>query len=97
MFPSRIQGQNDTGSRILDPDPQQKIEIYQYLTPIIVTKLVELWSGMFIVDPGSGFFPSRIPDPGVKKHRIPDLDPHHWIPDPRSASLIGKYKRCFPK
>jgi hypothetical protein len=26
---------------------------------------------MFITDPGSGFFP--IPDPGVKKHRIPDL------------------------
>ncbi len=33
---------------------------------------------MFIPDPGSGFFPSRIriPDPGVKK--APDPDPQHW-------------------
>ncbi len=28
------------------------------------------------------FYPSRIPDPGVQRHRIPDPDPQHWDPDP---------------
>jgi hypothetical protein len=32
-------------------------------TKLIVTKLTEIWSEMYI---GSGFFPSWIPDPGVK-------------------------------
>jgi superfamily II RNA helicase len=31
------------------------------------------------VHPGSGFLP--IPDPGVKKHRIPDPDPQHLMDD----------------
>jgi hypothetical protein len=28
------------------------------------------------IHPGSE---SRIPDPGGKKHRIPDPDPQHWV------------------
>jgi hypothetical protein len=24
-------------------------------------------------------YPSRIPDPGVKMHSIPDPDPQHWL------------------
>jgi hypothetical protein len=35
---------------------------------------------MFIADPGSGFFPSRIPGPGVKKAQDPGSG---------SAALIG--------
>jgi hypothetical protein len=31
--------------------------------------------GCGIRDPGSGKTLFRIPDPGVKRHRIPDLDP----------------------
>ncbi len=30
-----------------------------------------------VQDDQSRIFP--IPDPGVKKHRIPDLDPQHWL------------------
>jgi hypothetical protein len=37
------------------------------------TKFSKIRAGMFIPDPGSGFFPFRIP--GSKKHRIPD--PEH--------------------
>ncbi len=40
----------------------------------IVSKLSEIWSGLFIPDPDPDFYPSRIPDPGVKK--VPD--PQHW-------------------
>ncbi len=29
--------------------------------------LSEIWSGVFIPDPDTDFYPSRIPDPGVKK------------------------------
>ncbi len=51
----------------------------------MVSKLSEIWSGLFIPDPdpGSGsririliFYPSRIQ--GSKRHRIPDPDPQHW-------------------
>ncbi len=38
---------------------------------------------MFILDPDLDFYPSRIPDPGVKK-----------APDPRSAAL-KKFKTNF--
>ncbi len=49
-----------------------------------VSKLSEIWSGLFIpdLDRGSGFFyPSWIPDPGVKK-----------APDPGSATLKTTFK-----
>jgi hypothetical protein len=55
-------------------------EIQYFLTQKTNSKFSKIRSGLFIPDPGSGFFPSRIPDPdpGVKKHRIPDPDPQHW-------------------
>ncbi len=45
----------------------------------IVTKLSEIWSGMFIPDPDLDFLP--IPDLGGQKDtesRIPDPDPQHY-------------------
>jgi hypothetical protein len=48
-----------------------------FLTQKIVYKLSELWSRMFLPDPDLYFYPSRIPDPGVKK--APDPDPQHWV------------------
>ncbi len=42
-----------------------------YFSPKNCYRDLELWSGMFFPVLGSGFFPSRI-----KKHRIPDPDPH---------------------
>jgi hypothetical protein len=63
-FPSQI--------RIISlPDPGSKNS--SILTQKIVSKHSELWSGF--VHPRSGFIPSRIPDPGVKK-----------IPNPGSGS-----------
>ncbi len=40
----------------------------------VVSKLSEIWSGIFILD--LDFYPSRIRDLGVKK--APDSDPQHW-------------------
>jgi hypothetical protein len=49
---------------------------------------------MFIPDPGSGFFPSRIPDLGVKK--APDPDSQNCIPV-NMAVILGsgfvRYKK----
>jgi hypothetical protein len=45
--------------------PHQRIKVF--LTHKIVSKLSELWSGMFIPDPGSGSWFFAHPDPGVKK------------------------------
>ncbi len=70
---TRIQGQKDSGSRIRIKENKNRI-----FNSKIISKLSELWSGMLIPDPGSGswfFYPSRIPDPGVKK-----------APDPGSGS-----------
>ncbi len=65
FFPSQIQ-------IFSIPDPHQKI----ILTQKIVSKLSEMWSGLFIPDPDPDFYPSRIPGSGIKKrHRIPD--PQH--------------------
>jgi hypothetical protein len=36
------------------PDPQKRIEVF--LTLKIVSKLLEILSGIFIQDPGTGFF-----------------------------------------
>ncbi len=46
------------------PDPQQRI--YVFLAQKSVSKLSEIWSGILT------FYPSRVPDPGVKK--APDLE-----------------------
>ncbi len=49
----------------------------------MVSKLSEIWSGLFIpdTDPGTGFWFFTHPGStiqGSKRHRIPDLDPQHW-------------------
>ncbi len=48
-------------------DTESQIRIrnkeFMYFYAKNVTELSEIWSGMFIPDPGSGFFPSRSPDP----------------------------------
>jgi hypothetical protein len=53
------------------PDPGSASKNLSILTQIMVTKLYEIWSGLFIPDPGSGtlhpFYPSRITNPNVKK------------------------------
>jgi hypothetical protein len=54
--------------------------IIELFTKKIVKKLLKIWSwdpGSEIRDPGSGKNLFRIPDPGVKKHPIPDPDPQH--------------------
>ncbi len=73
FFPSRI------------PDPAFALKNLSILTQNMVSKLKERWSGLFIPDPdpwsGSWLFTypgSRITDPGVKRHQIPDPDPQHW-------------------
>ncbi len=53
---SRVQGEKD--SRIPDPYSHQRISI---LTQKVVSKLSEIWSGMFIPDPDLDFLP--IPNP----------------------------------
>jgi hypothetical protein len=55
--------------------------IIELFTKKIVKTLLKIWSwdpGSGIRDPGSGKNLFRIPDPGVKKHPIPDPDPQHW-------------------
>jgi hypothetical protein len=55
------------------------------LTQKIVSKLTEIWSWLFIPDPGSWFFThpgSRIQ--GSKRHRIPDPGVKNAPPDPGS-------------
>jgi hypothetical protein len=50
-------------------------KIIELFTKKIVKKLLKIWSwdpGSGIRDPGSGKNLFRIPDPGVKKHPIPD-------------------------
>ena len=47
-------------------------ELKNFLPQKIVTKLSKIW----VWEPGSGKNLFRIPDPGVKRHRIPD--PQHW-------------------
>ncbi len=54
------------------PDPHQRI-----LTPKIVSKLSEIWSRLFILDPDPDILP--IPDPGSRgqTQTAPDPDPQH--------------------
>jgi hypothetical protein len=56
--------------------------IIELFTKKIVKKLLKIWSwdpGSEIRDPGSGKNLFRIPDPGVKKHPIPDPDSQHCL------------------
>ncbi len=63
MFPSRIQGQKDSGSRILIHIKEIKYRVF--LTQNFFFKLSEIKAGMFIPDPDLDFLP--IPDSGFKK------------------------------
>ncbi len=72
FFPSQIQGQKI-------PESGSASKNLSILTQKIVSKLSEYYpvclSGIRIPDPDLDFFPSRIPDPGVKKS--PDPDEQH--------------------
>ncbi len=52
-------------------------------------------SGMFIPDLGSEFFPSRIPDPGSKNHRIldPDSYPHRIL----TQKIVSRLSEIWSK
>jgi hypothetical protein len=69
-------------SRILDPGSKKSPDLtgsgcesktFSIINPKTVYSLSEKLSGMFIPYPDPDFFPSRIPDPGVKN--APDPDP----------------------
>jgi hypothetical protein len=65
--------------------------IIELFTKTIVKKLLKIWSwdpGSEIRNPGSGKNLFRIPDPGVKKHPIPDPDPQHCL-----QSALGQDQR----
>ncbi len=87
-FPSGIQGQKDSGSRI-----RIRIEELKYRTifnPKIVYKLSEIWSGMLIPDSDLDFLP--VPDPGIQGSKN--------SPDPGSESAtLPKYSLLlsFPR
>ncbi len=69
---------------ISNPDPGSASKNLRILTQKTVSKLSEIWSGLFIPDPDPEFLP--IPDPGVKKApRIRNTvargaAPHKYIP-----------------
>jgi hypothetical protein len=63
--------------------------IIELFTKKIVNKLLKIWfwdPGTEIPDPEKTYSGSRIPDPGVKKHPIPD---------PGSATLLKLSLRTF--
>ncbi len=59
-------------------DPRNHIKEFQYFNPKIVSQLSEIGSWLLIRIRIQIIYPSRIPDPGVKK-----------APDPGSATLFG--------
>jgi hypothetical protein len=71
------------GTKFFHPGSRIRIKEFKYFTQNIVSKLSEIWSGLFNPDPDSSgtlhhgiiFYPSWIPDPGNKK-----------APDPGSSS-----------
>jgi hypothetical protein len=75
--------------------------IIELFTKKIVKKLLKIWSwdpGSEFRDPEKTYSGSRIPDPGVKKHPIPD--PQHWNPDPKNwflswNSKVSKSRNCL--
>jgi hypothetical protein len=48
---------------------------------LFIQKFVFTISKICVWDPGTGKNLFRIPNPGSKRHRIPDPDPQHWIID----------------
>ncbi len=63
------------------PFPQRVRLLFGSLTPSKfgdkISSFADPWCLSWILDPGSEFFPSRIPDPGSKFFAS-------WIPDPKS-------------
>jgi hypothetical protein len=84
FFPSRIQGQKDSGSRIRICI----IEVKNFFPKKIVSELSEICSGMFIPDLDRDFLP--IPDPWVKKASDPGADPDPPHPLPRDQIRENK-------
>ncbi len=70
-FPSWILDSRSRAKKIPDPESGSAWKKFKYFNPKIVSKLSEIWSGLFIPDPDPDF----IPDPRVKK--APDPDPQH--------------------
>ncbi len=63
------------GSGFFHPGSRIRIRIKEFkffFNPKIVTKLSEIWSGMFILDPGSWFFthPRSLIQGSKRQHRI---------------------------
>jgi hypothetical protein len=74
---SRIQMFSIPDPNLFHPGSRIRIKKFNYLTQKSVSKLSEIWSGLFILDPDPVFYyQSRIPDPGVQK-----------APEPGSATL----------
>ena len=66
----------DPGSRVKKiPDPRAGLKNLSILTQKDVSKLSEVWSGMFILDPDVDFIYLR--NQGWKRHQIPD--PQHCL------------------
>jgi hypothetical protein len=64
------------GFLIPDPESHQRIQVF--LTQKIVSKLSEIGSGMFTLDPDLDFLP--IPDHGSRGQKGPRIpDPQHWV------------------
>jgi hypothetical protein len=75
---SRIQGQKE---RNLIPETGFATKNLSILNKIVVPKLLEYDLECYLRIPDKDFFHpgSRFKLPGVKKHRIPDRDPHLWF------------------
>jgi len=59
------------------PDTGSASKNFSILTQKIVSKLSEIWSGLFTPDTDPDFYPSRIQ--GSKRHRIPVPDSQHCV------------------
>ncbi len=75
--------------------PRSASKNLNILTQKIVSKLSEIWSGLFIPDPDPDFFyPSRIP--GSKRHRIPDPDPRKKGGPRRDLLMLDPSRKRAP-
>jgi hypothetical protein len=59
---------------------------FQRIVEVFTQKMFNMLSNICLWDPGSEirdpektYSGSGIPDPGSKRHRIPDPDPQHWF------------------
>ncbi len=70
-------------SRLVYNNPRSASKNLSILTQKLVSKLSEIWSGLFI--PILIFNPPRIPGPGVKKAP----DPQHCLPESAKSLVCG--------